>query len=140
MKAYYFKNLPTISKPRGRVGKHGNITHSYGGYREFQEFLSARLMAVNFTIPDEFFCMPAIFYIGKKRGHPNDLDDLLGAVQDTLVKYNFIKDDSWKQLPAIYSEALPARESALLLLVCERVEDLITYLQKREKIVKKYTP
>lgn len=135
-----------MSKPRGQVGKAGNMTHSsfkapttlkgnlrlLSGeqvpYRDWQLAIKTSLRMYH---PDPFpplFCLVYVFHIaGSKLGRAQDLDNMVGGINDCLTD-GWIKDDSWKVLKRFWAEALPAQKSKIELYVCVNIFDFIQFL------------
>ncbi|QVQ57107.1 RusA-like resolvase [Anabaena phage Elbi] len=99
---YSFK-ISWFPKPRGGIGRYGNMTHSSGGYRQWQKrFLESLKEPGNF--PKKFHGLVFFFYIKPKPGSPPDLENLQGGVQDTLKKAGCIKDDNYKYIGRYYTD------------------------------------
>lgn len=132
---YTLRGLKPVSKPRGQIGKHGNMTHSIGAYRGFQVEVSERLKQLEFAIPGEFFSLAYIFYMAKKKGQQNDITNMTGAIEDILVKYKYLTDDNWQVLRRCYIEAVPSPTFAITILVLPQERDFYHFVANREKFL-----
>lgn len=132
---YNLKNITPLSKPRGQLGKFGNMTHSSGNYRQFQQEIYERLTELNFSIPGEFFSLAYIFYMGKKRGRANDVGNMVGALEDVLVKFEFLRDDSWLHLPRAWQEALASDRFGITLMVLDKPSDMVYFMSARDRLL-----
>lgn len=97
--------LSPYPKPRGEIGKAGNMTHSSGGYRGWQNTFLKQLRSVAGQ-PHTYQKIQALVILQsrtKKRGLP-DVTNLAGAVEDTLIEAKWLKDDNFKINPRVYSE------------------------------------
>lgn len=97
MKIYHIPHQ-LKAKPRGQLGKYGNMTHSLNGYREWQISIAYNLRKIEFSIPNNFYGLVFVFHIPKLKGHPFDLSNLQGGIEDVLVKHEYLPDDNWKIL------------------------------------------
>ena len=97
MKIYHIPHQ-LKAKPRGQLGKFGNMTHSLNGYREWQASLNNKFKQIDLVIPSPLYGLIMIFHIPKLKGHPFDLSNLQGGIEDVLVKYEYLPDDNWKIL------------------------------------------
>lgn len=98
VKKLEFKGLKPLSKPRGQLGKHGNITHSTGEYRNWQKNFILRLQKASPEPFEKFYAIVYVFNIRSKAGHQPDCDNMVGAINDVLTK-KWIDDDTWQQIP-----------------------------------------
>jgi Holliday junction resolvase RusA-like endonuclease len=135
---YSLKNLTPVSKPRGQIGKYGNITHSSGGYRKFQQEVAERLRDMRFSIPGDFYALGYVFMMAKKRGHLNDVGNMKGAIEDILVKEKYLKDDNWRHLPRAWEQAEESNRFSITLIIFESVADVIYFLQANERLLVTY--
>lgn len=138
---YYQIAITPMSKPRGQLGKFGNLTHSVGRYREFQKEIEYKLRLTNFSIPVGFFALAYVLFMGKKRGRANDVGNMIGALEDVFVKYEYIKDDSYKHLPRFWSEAVESRNHkhfSIVIFTMEVEKDLETFVLNRSKMIEKF--
>lgn len=103
-----------MSKPRGGLGKYGNMTHSLNGYREWQREFALRLKSVNFSLENHYAIMYRLILSKRKRGRPQDVTDMIGALEDVFVQYNFIKDDNWRRIPRYWGEAIQGGEESII--------------------------
>ncbi|QLF85069.1 RusA [Nostoc phage YongM] len=101
-----------MSKPRGGIGRYGNMTHSSKGYRQWQQKFLESLYNSNHPFPSDFHCLVFFFYIKPKSGHPPDLENLQGGIQDTLVKMGCIKDDNYKILGRYYTDHIVVKDAS----------------------------
>lgn len=130
----YMIPIAPMSKPRGQLGKYGNITHSIGGYRDWQRNLARKLASVKFTIPTDYFALIIILHISKnKRGRSQDVDDMIGGFFDSLVKFDFIKDDNWRIVTRYWSEAIQGDRGAIEVFVATSLQDVSWFFSNREK-------
>lgn len=117
--------LRPFSKPRGQIGKYGNMTHSIGKYRQWQEEFKLLIASTTFKVPSSFYAIIFDFKLSPRRGGKPDLSNLQGGVEDALVKYGYILDDNWKVLQRYYTVGTPASKSSIDLYVCESKKELI---------------
>lgn len=97
--------LKPYPKPRGEIGKAGNMTHSSGGYRNWQNTFLKQLRNVAGQ-PYTYQKIQALVVLqsrSKARGLP-DVTNLAGAVEDTLIEAKWLKDDNFKINPRVYTE------------------------------------
>lgn len=135
---YNLKNITPLSKPRGQLGKFGNMTHSSGNYRKFQQEVYERLTELTFAIPGDFFALAYIFYMGRKKGRANDVGNMVGAIEDVLVKYKYLKDDSWLHLPRAWQEAVASDVFGITLLVLESASDIVYFMSARDRLLSQF--
>ncbi|MBW4633579.1 MAG: RusA family crossover junction endodeoxyribonuclease [Iphinoe sp. HA4291-MV1] len=110
--------IKVVSKPRGKKGKAGNITHyKNGSYGEWQQQTARILRGTGFQMPEKFYCLSFRFFIAG-RGRP-DVDNRVGAWQDLLKEYNYIKDDNYLEIPEIHAKASRASRDRFIFFVCE---------------------
>ncbi|AND75665.1 RusA [Nostoc phage A1] len=110
--AFPFAAFP---KPRGGIGRYGNMTHSSKGYRQWQQkFLESlsNYHSSEKSFPIDFHCLIFFFYIKPKRGQPPDLENLQGAIQDTLKKAGCITDDNYKILGRYYTDHMVVKDTS----------------------------
>ena len=119
-----------ISKPRGMLNRYGKITHSLGGYRQWQKEFHSHISSTSFIIPNTFHSIVFQFNITPVRGHPPDLSNMQGAVEDALVKYKYLKDDNWKILTRFYTFATVSKQPSIILYVAESKEELLFIINK----------
>lgn len=131
-------NLAPYSKPRGQLGKHGNMTHSAdAAYRDWQVAFRAKLKNLYPQPFPKFFCIVYIFYIAtSKKGRSQDIDNMVGAVNDALTPVEgdkfggWLKDDSWRYVPRIWTDTLPGIKSKIILCICQTpIEFLKLYIK-----------
>lgn len=95
-------NFPLMPKPRGKIGKGGNIYHNSKEYVTFKN-------DVWLAVKEQLGYVPTIehrIYVGlfseykrTNRGRsPDFLDNQLGGLLDALVQLGLLKDDSRKEL------------------------------------------
>ena len=120
-------NIPIVpkSKPRGQIGKYGNMTHSMGDYMDWQKQFYWFLSTTDFAIPSDLYAIVYYFRMVKKGGQPPDLDNQIGAVNDVLVKYEYLKDDNWKIIPRQFAFATSSNKSSIGIYTCQNKEELI---------------
>lgn len=97
--------LTPSPKPRGELGKHGNMTHSSGGYRKWQDTFLKQLRNVAgqpYTY-QKIMALVVLQSRSKKRGLP-DVTNMAGAVEDTLIAAKWLKDDNFKINPRVYTD------------------------------------
>jgi Holliday junction resolvase RusA-like endonuclease len=127
----YILNLAPFPKPRGQLGKHGNITHSADPrYRTWQLAFKQRLAAQTLDNFDFAYGYGFIFSMPKKAGQQPDVDNLMGGIMDCLTPH-WLKDDNWRILNRCYIVAIPAIVTAQIgLIICEsRAEYHSNFLQ-----------
>ncbi|XAI95745.1 RusA [Dolichospermum phage Dfl-JY23] len=107
---YAFK-ISWFPKPRGGIGRYGNMTHSSKGYRQWQSKFLESLSKTN-SFPKDFHCLIFFFYIKPKPGQPPDLENLQGGIQDTLKKTGCIKDDNYKHIGRYYTDHMVVKDSS----------------------------
>lgn len=113
------------SKPRGQIGKYGNITHSMGGYMEWQQQFFYHLTVAKFEIPDNLYALIYHFLMVKQGGNPPDLDNLIGGVNDVLVKYEYLKDDNWKIVSKQFAFATLSDKPGISIYTCQSRKELV---------------
>lgn len=120
------------SKPRGQLGKHGNMTHSIGGYRIWQNKILQYLKSIDLVIPQDFYGIIFLFYIKPKAGHPLDLSNAQGGVEDVLVKGGYLKDDNWKILKRYATLGISSDKNYIEFYI---VYDKNTFVKLMEKLL-----
>lgn len=138
---YYQILMKPMSKPRGQIGKFGNMTHSIGRYRDFQKELDYKLKLTQFSIPVGFYALAYVLFMGKKIGRPNDVDDMVGAIKDVFVRFEYIKDDSYKHIPRFWSEAVESsnpKHFSIVIFTIATEKDLETFILNRSKMINKF--
>lgn len=105
-------------KPRGALGKYGNMTHSIGLYRQWQDEFRRYIAQTSFYVPQDFYSMVFKFNLAARSGGKPDLSNLQGGVEDALVKHKYIPDDNWKVLTRYYTCGSPASTSSIELFIC----------------------
>lgn len=104
--------IPITQKPRGKLGKYGNITHSIGDYRIWQKTFIDYLEGIKLNkTANPLYALAVIGFLRPRKGRPSDTSNFLGAVEDALVKGKFIKDDNYKILPRVYGEIIPVTKA-----------------------------
>lgn len=95
-------NFPLFPKPRGILGRAGNIYHSSKPYKDFKKRVAAEIEAQlgAITEPIASQCYLGVFngYTPFKRGSELDSNNIYGAVEDCLVQTGKLKDDKRKIL------------------------------------------
>ena len=109
------------AKPRGKIGKYGNITHSTGGYREWQADGIKLLKCLNVPLVTNIYAFHITFY---KKGR-GDLDNLAGAVMDLLVEAGVIADDDWVTIPNLIIKTNPEKKDQIDIYFCQNKEESI---------------
>lgn len=127
MKIYHIPHK-LKSKPRGQLGKFGNMTHSLNGYREWQTSMKGKLEEINFSIPGDMYGLILIFHIPKLKGHPFDLSNLQGGLEDVLVKYEYLKDDNWLRLGRYAGIALKSEYPAYTIIPVENKQEFLSVI------------
>lgn len=120
------------AKPRGQIGKHGNITHSIGTYRPWQTKVLKYLKTIDLVIPSDFYGIIFVFYLKSKAGHPIDLSNAQGGLEDVLVKGGYIKDDNYKVLKRYATLGIPSEKSYIEFYI---VYDKKTFLNLMDKLL-----
>ena len=113
------------SKPRGQIGKYGNMTHGMGGYMEWQQQFFYHLTVAKFEIPDNLYALIYHFLMVKQGGNPPDLDNMAGGVNDVLVKYEYLKDDNWKILPRLFVYGTQSQKSGIVIYTCQTKQEFL---------------
>ena len=127
--------IDPMSKPRGMIGASGNMTHSSDGtYRQWQtKFRKKMIDAYPQKFP-KFFCLVYIFSVNpKKLCRKQDLDNMVGAINDVLTFNNrmkfkgWIQDDSWLHIPRFWTEAQASDSvtSTVQICVCRNPFDFL---------------
>lgn len=117
-------------KPRGQLGKYGNMTHSLKGYREWQDELDKYLRIAKFIIPDNFYGIIYHFGIVKKRGGKPDISNLVGGIEDVLVKYDYINDDNYQVIKHYFASAIQSEKSFINIYVTDNKAEFLYVLNK----------
>ena len=117
-------------KPRGALGKHGNMTHSIGYYRKWQEGFKKHIASTSFYVPPDFYAIVFQFKLASRSGGKPDLSNLQGGVEDALVKHKYIPDHNWKILQRYYTCGTPASISSIELYICQSKKELIYIIEK----------
>lgn len=117
--------IPIKSKPRGQLNKFGNMTHSLGGYRQWQKKALDALQKANFKTPNSWYRLLFEFHIKPKRGHKNDGSNMQGAIEDALVKGGYIIDDNWGILPRTSISVTKSTFDHVVLYWCDYKKDYI---------------
>lgn len=121
--------IKAFPKPRGQLGKYGNMTHSAGGYRAWQNQFSRLIQSTSFHVPDTFHSMVFQFNICTTRGRAPDLSNLQGGVEDALVKQKYLQDDNWKILTRFYTFGKVAPASEIIIYVAECKKELLYIIE-----------
>lgn len=91
-----------ISKPRGKLGKHGNIYHNDAKYVSFKQQIDRQMSKALMKGQKHDYPLGVALlseFTSRKRGNEYDLaDNQLGALLDILVQSEYIADDSRKYL------------------------------------------
>lgn len=117
--------IPGMSKPRGMIGKQGNIYHSSKRYVQWnKEFISA-CFNCGFTPPTEFHTLAIVFYNKSKRGHLPDVDNMQGASLDALVKGKYLVDDNISIVDSLYGRSIKSDSSYIEIYFCETKKDFV---------------
>ena len=95
------------SKPRGMLGKYKNLTHSAKDYRPWQQQFIKHLSNSGLKIKlDKLYLLASVIYLIPKSGGQPDASNMLGAIEDTLIKGGILKDDNWQLMPRIYCDVI----------------------------------
>lgn len=124
-------------KPRGQIGKHGNMTHSIGKYRIWQKEFR-RLLKTQSVKPISLPIYAMLIDFGfsrSSRGRKPDLDNTRGAVQDALQKDKnnpiaYIKNDSWINLPHCHDWGHFSDKSSITIYFCQSKAEMMHCLDK----------
>lgn len=128
MRIYKFP-LRGFPKPRGKVGKYGNIYHKDKKYTEWQNSLQKEMVRFNFDpVGDNVFALCFEFGL-KGRGLP-DVDNLAGGVMDFLVLFGYLKEDNYTVVPRILSHGLSSPENYIKITVCYSRKELSYLISK----------
>src|SRR6476469_3332370 len=98
---YFVIQSPILPKPRGKLGRSGNIYHNDKAYTEYKKEIESNIIK---AIPKSYqWHYPigiAIIneFIPKSRGSEADIDNLTGSILDCLVQKSYIPDDSRRYL------------------------------------------
>jgi len=139
MPRYILSNIAAFPKPRGQLGKHGNITHSADPrYRAWQLAFKQRLAAQTLDCFDGAYGYGFLLHMPKKAGQQPDIDNMMGGIMDCLTRdkkdpdaHYWLKDDNWRILSRCYVVAVPATVTAQIgLIVADtRIEYHSNFLQ-----------
>lgn len=123
-------------KPRGQLGKYGNMTHSAKSeYRKWQTKFRIRFLRLRREPIEKFYCLIYVFYLPIKIGRLPDLDNLEGGINDALTpdKTGFpgwIKDDNISLLNYNVSRAFyKCPKGKIEIIIIDDVEDLIRWIR-----------
>jgi Holliday junction resolvase RusA-like endonuclease len=130
IKKIQLNNLYGKPKPRGQIGKYGNMTHSMNGYREWQNQVIKQLNGSDWYIPENFHSLVFNFHIKPKSGHPPDLSNMQGGMEDVLVKNKNLVDDNWKILKRYYTFGQESDRNRIIIYACETKADLLFCIEK----------
>lgn len=120
-----------VPKPRGGLGKYGNMTHYANNYGQWQTETARILKSTGFEMPETFTVLSLrIFLCG--RGRP-DVENMVGAWQDLLVKHGYLKDDNFIHLPEIHAKATKSTRDRLKFFICLDREDWIDLVTNYEE-------
>lgn len=111
--------LKPKSKPRGKIGKHGNIYHQSADYSEYQRTFNEHIKSCSFSLMMSEADLHSVlidFHLVVKRGGKNDVDNLAGSVLDALVKYGVISDDNHTIVKRLYSQATVKPDNPAILI------------------------
>lgn len=126
-------------KPRGGIGKHGNMTHQLNDYSGFQRMFISMLKSTSFQIPPDFHALIFKYNLKPKRGKAPDLSNMQGFIEDALVKSGYLKDDNWKILSRYYTFGVLAEESSIDLFCVMSQIELIHVIKKYDQPLDKDT-
>lgn len=115
--------IPIKSKPRGGLGKYGNMTHSANDYRQWQELAFEALQKSGFKIPQKWNRICFKFYIKPRRGHKFDGGNIQGAVEDVFVQGHYLKDDNVDYIPRYMGDAVVSDKDCIEVFFCETKQD-----------------
>lgn len=122
--------IRAFPKPRGQLNKHGKLTHSLGGYRQWQTDFKTLIDSTPFYVPSNFHSVVFRFGIPKKRGHAPDLSNLQGGVEDALVKSKYLHDDNWKILTRYYTFGQQTAQPSITLYVAGCKKELLYIIEQ----------
>lgn len=125
-----FLPVRPFPKPRGQLNKYGKMTHSLNGYRQWQKQFHDAISSTTFQIPEPFYGVLFHFCLKPQRGHPPDVSNLQGGVEDVLVKFGFITDDNVNVMPRYASWAEKTKESSITLYVVQNKVEFLFILEK----------
>lgn len=128
-------------KPRGSLGRHGNMTHSSGDYREwqvrFRSLLYVQIKPEQF--PSDFYCLNLLLTVTKKfRGRDADRDNLIGSVFDAMqgwkdskgnVYPGWINNDNWRTIPRGYEEVREGLQPSIEISVCSTMDEALANIE-----------
>jgi Holliday junction resolvase RusA-like endonuclease len=117
--------IPGMSKPRGMIGKQGNIYHSSKRYVEWNKDFIGACFRANFTPPKDFHTLAIVFYYKNKRGHLPDVDNMQGASLDALVKGKYLEDDNISIVDSLYGRSIKSDTSYIEIYFCGLKKDFI---------------
>lgn len=96
--------IEPFSKPRGKLGG-SHIYHNSKEYKKWRDDFYNRLKYLYDKKFGNFFCLVYLFKISVlKTGRRQDLDNLVGGVNDTLSVY-WVDDDNWGIIRRFWVEA-----------------------------------
>lgn len=90
---YCIFEFPLLSKPRGKVGKHGNIYHNdkeYTAYKKIIRQTWIHFNGINETIEKGYIGLFSMYMTSKGR-EPDFLDNQLGSILDALCTIDPVK-------------------------------------------------
>lgn len=119
-----------MSKPRGQLNRYGAMTHSLKGYPQWTDKFIKAVKGAGFSIPPNFHSLVFQFNLQKLRGHPPDLSNLQGAVEDALVKGGLLPDDNWKILQRFYTFGLLADTPSIVIYRVDNKKELLFLIEK----------
>lgn len=130
-------NIPLrpFSKPRGKLGRKGNIYHNDENYRLWKKQFLSCLETVQFKLPDFFYCLGFCFYIKPKRGHKPDCDNMVGSILDALKEGGYIIDDDYENIPKGIWVAKKSEIDKISLFVMGSQKDFVYFAANEQKLI-----
>jgi Holliday junction resolvase RusA-like endonuclease len=100
MKVRIDLNCKIMPKPRGKLGKQGNIYHNDKRYVTYKKLIESQLISqigkgFNWSYPIK---VALICEFKPQSKEPDLMDNQIGSLLDCLVQWEYLKDDSRKYI------------------------------------------